>query len=77
MMGATLNSHIHDPSPGLSPAIRAAKDITFDSVRQKTYPLSPNLTSMQTAQRLQRDMEMDSQYDELPRGRDRFCSLEI
>lgn len=31
-----LNPDIHDPSRRGSPAVRAAKDITFGSVRAKT-----------------------------------------
>jgi ornithine carrier protein len=44
-MDASLNPHIHDPSPAISPALRAAKDFTFGSVRQKFDLINPDLTS--------------------------------
>lgn len=40
-MDASPYPHIHDPSP----AIRAAKDFTFGSVRQKSYSFGPKLSS--------------------------------
>jgi ornithine carrier protein len=40
-MDASPYPHIHDPSP----TMRAAKDITFGSVRQKLYSIGPKLNS--------------------------------
>ena len=35
-----LNPHVHDPSRRGSPAVRAAKDITYGSVRQIVFTQS-------------------------------------
>jgi ornithine carrier protein len=48
-----LNSHVHDPSRRGSPAVRAAKDITYGSVRQIVFLVrqipNPTGTTFQAA----------------------------